>query len=192
MVRPTRFALTPTAPPNKEPQSVAETCAPNHPLLQPRETNNIVKSPPGRPTLNTEVQVSFQRVYSSAPWEKRVGYCRALRVGDLVFVTGTAALAEGGGVHAPGDAYAQTHRCLEIIAAALSEVGVGVEHVTRTMMFVTDISRWAEYGQAHGEVFGDHPPTTSMVEVSRLIDPDMLIEIEADAVATSADPDHSQ
>jgi len=126
--------------------------------------------------------VSFQRVFSGAPWETEVGYCRALRAGDRVFVTGTAPVAEGGGVHAPGDAYAQAVRCFEIIEQALRGVGASMEHVTRTRMFVTDIRRWTEYGRAHQEAFGAHPPTTTMVEVRRLIDPDMLIEIEADAV----------
>jgi isochorismate pyruvate lyase len=122
------------------------------------------------------------RAFSGAPWEKTVGYCRALRVGDRIFVTGTAAVAEDGSVAAPGDAYAQTRRCLEIIARALDDVGAGLEHVVRTRMFVTDIGRWQEIGRAHGEVFAEHPPTTTMVEVSRLIDPAMLVEIEADAV----------
>jgi enamine deaminase RidA (YjgF/YER057c/UK114 family) len=126
--------------------------------------------------------VSFQRSFSGAPWEAHVGYCRALRSGDRVFVTGTAPVAAGGGVHAPGDGYEQARRCLEIIAGALAEVGAGMRHVTRTRMFVTDIERWEEYGRAHSEVFKDHPPTTTMVEVRRLIHPDMLIEIEADAV----------
>ena len=128
--------------------------------------------------------MSFQRVFSGAPWEKTVGYCRALRAGDRVFVTGTAPVAEGGGVHAPGDGYAQATRCFQIIREALAGVGASLEDVTRTRMFVTDIDRWEEYGRAHAEAFGEHPPTTTMVEVSRLIDPDMLIEIEADAVLT--------
>jgi isochorismate pyruvate lyase len=102
-------------------------------------------------------------------------------VGDRIFVTGTAAVHEGG-IYAPGDAYRQTRRCLEIIADALAELDVPLDRVVRTRMFVTDIERWQEYGRAHGEVFGDDPPTTTMVEVGRLIDPDMLIEIEADAV----------
>ena len=129
--------------------------------------------------------MEFQRVFTNTPWESRVGYCRALRAGDRVFVTGCAPVAPGGGVHAPGDAYAQAARCLEIIAEALAGVGATLADVTRTRMFVTDIDRWEEYGRAHGEVFGDHPPTTTMVEVRRLIDPDMLIEIEADAVVAS-------
>lgn len=126
--------------------------------------------------------MSFRRVFSGAPWESEVGYCRALRAGDRIFVTGTAPVAARGGVHAPGDAYAQSVRCFEIMAEALAELGAGLEHVARTRMFVTDIDRWAEFGRAHKEAFGKHPPTTTMVEVNRLIDPAMLIEIEADAV----------
>lgn len=127
--------------------------------------------------------MTFQRVFSGAPWEARVGYCRALRAGDQVFVTGTAPVAEGGGVAAPGDAYGQALRCLQIMRAALAELGVGMDRVTRTRMFVTDMERWEEVGRAHREVFGEHPPATTLVEVSRLIDPAMLVEIEADAVA---------
>jgi len=128
--------------------------------------------------------MSFQRVHSGAPWEAVVGYCRALRAGNLVYVTGTAPVAEdGSSVHAPGDAYAQTRRCLDIIGSALAGLGVGMENVTRTRIFVTDITRWEEYGRAHREVFGAHPPTTTLVEVRALIHPDMLVEIEADAVA---------
>jgi len=132
-----------------------------------------------------ERQVAFQRSFSGAPWETHVGYCRALRAGDRVFVTGTAPVAPGGGVHAPGNGYEQARRCFEIIAGALTAVGADLQHVTRTRMFVTDIDRWEEYGRAHREVFEEHPPTTTMVEVRRLIHPDMLIEIEADAVVGS-------
>lgn len=121
------------------------------------------------------------RVFSGAPWEARVGYCRALRTGTRIFVTGTASL-KNGAVHARGDAYAQTRRCLEIIEAALAELGADLSNIVRTRMFVTDIARWQEFGRAHGEVFANHPPTTTMVEVRALIDPEMLIEIEADAV----------
>lgn len=123
-----------------------------------------------------------QRAFSGAPWEARVGYCRALRSGDRVFVTGTAAVEPDGSTHAPGDAYAQTVRCLDIIEGALAEVGAAMSNVTRTRMFVTDIDRWEEVGRAHGERFAAHPPATTLVEVSRLIDPEMLVEIEADAV----------
>jgi isochorismate pyruvate lyase len=126
--------------------------------------------------------MEFQRAYSGAPWEGKVGYCRALRAGQAVFVTGTAPVGEDGSVHAPGDGYAQTVRCLEIIEKALQELDAGLHQVVRTRMFVTDITRWEEYGQGHREAFGEHPPTTTMVEVRSLIHPDMLIEIEAEAV----------
>jgi len=128
--------------------------------------------------------MEFQRVSSGAPWEKRVGYCRALRAGDHVYVTGTASVAEDGSVFAPGDAYAQTRRCLEIIEEALADLGATLSDVVRTRMFVTDIGRWHEYGRAHGEFFAASLPTTTMVEVRALIDPEMLIEIEADALVS--------
>jgi enamine deaminase RidA (YjgF/YER057c/UK114 family) len=126
--------------------------------------------------------MEFKRTYSGAPWESKVGYCRALRAGDHVYVTGTAPVAEGGGVHAPGDAYAQAKRCFEIIRRALAELGADLSCVVRTRMFVTDIGRWEEFARAHGELFAQHPPATTMVEVKALIDPAMLIEVEADAV----------
>jgi enamine deaminase RidA (YjgF/YER057c/UK114 family) len=131
----------------------------------------------------SEKSPHFERVGSRAIWEDRVGYCRALRAGNLVFVTGTAPVdASGAGVHAVGDAYAQARRCLELIEQAIAAFGIGRARIVRTRMFVTDIDRWEEFGRAHAEFFGDHRPTTTMVEVRRLIDPDMLIEIEADAV----------
>lgn len=130
----------------------------------------------------------FQRSFSGAPWEERVGYCRSLRAGNHVFVTGTASVAEGGGVHAVGDGYGQALRCFEIIREALAAHGADMRDVVRTRMFVTDIERWEEYGQAHQQTFGAHPPTTTMVEVSRLIDPAMLIEIEADALVGGDPP----
>ncbi len=126
--------------------------------------------------------MKLERVFSGAPWEARVGYCRAVKAGSHVYVTGTAPVAEGGGVHAPGDAYAQAKRCFEIIGKALASFGGDFSRVVRTRMFVTDISRWEEFGRAHRETFGDHPPATTMVEVKALIDPAMLIEVEADAV----------
>lgn len=126
--------------------------------------------------------MSFQRAFSGAKWEEHVGYCRALRAGDRVFVTGTASVNPDGTVHAPGDGYAQAARCFTILLDALDDLGASAEDVTRTRMFVTDIEKWEEYGRAHREVFGDHPPTTTMVEVRRLIHPDMMIEVEADAV----------
>ena len=126
--------------------------------------------------------MTFQRVFSGAPWEKAVGYCRALKAGDRIFVTGTGPVDEEGDVYAPGDSLAQARRCFQIIKESLAELGAGMDSVVRTRMFTTDIERWEDYGEAHREVFGDHPPTTTLVEVARLIHPDMLIEIEADAI----------
>jgi len=123
-----------------------------------------------------------QLVSSGAVWEPVVGYSRAVRVGPWVSIAGTTAAAEGGGAVGGDDIGAQAREALRRIAAALEEVGAGLEHVVRTRMFVTDISRWEEVGRAHGEVFGEARPATSMVEVSNLIDPALLVEIEADAV----------
>ena len=125
--------------------------------------------------------MTFRRAFSGAPWEDKVGYCRALRADNLIFVTGTAPVSEDGSVHAPGDGEAQARRCFEIIRRALQDLGADIEHVTRTRMFVTDISRWEEFGRAHKTFFEGHPPATTMVEVNALVHPDMLIEIEADA-----------
>ncbi len=126
--------------------------------------------------------MTFQRVFSGAPWEGEVGYCRALKAGNHVFVTGTAPVDPDGGVHAPGDPYRQTLRCLEIIRDALKELGVGMDRVVRTRMFCTDIALWESFGKGHHEFFEDYPPATTLVEVRSLIHPDMLIEIEAEAV----------
>ena len=123
-----------------------------------------------------------RRVFTGADWEREVGYCRAVRTGDHIFVSGTAPVGDDGSTFAPGDAYAQTKRCFEIIEKALTELDATPADIVRTRMFVTDISQWAEYGRAHREFLGDHPSATSMVEIQSLIDPEMLIEIEADAV----------
>lgn len=125
---------------------------------------------------------AFQRAFSGAPWESRVGYCRALRAGSHIYVTGTAPVTDGGDVYRPGDPYEQTRRCLQIIERALEDLGAELSCVVRTRMFVTNIRHWREIGRAHREFFADHPPATTMVEVRGLIDPAMLIEIEADAV----------
>jgi len=122
-----------------------------------------------------------QKYSSGAKWEPIVGYSRAVRVGERIYVTGTTATGENGELVGPGDAYAQTVRVIRNIEKALKALGSGLENVVRTRMFVTDISRWEEYGRAHGEFFREIMPATTMVEVSKLIDPDMLIEIEADA-----------
>jgi len=126
-----------------------------------------------------------KRVFSGAEWEARVGYCRAVAVGAQVFIGGTAPVKPGGGTHAPGDAYAQAQRCFDIIEAALGELGGTLADVVRTRMYVTDISRWPEIGQAHRERLGQAPPAATMVEVRRLISDDMLIEIEVDAVLSN-------
>ncbi|MGB3402527.1 MAG: RidA family protein [Microcoleaceae cyanobacterium] len=126
--------------------------------------------------------MQFDRTWSGAPWESQVGYCRAVRAGNLIYVTGTTATTEEGIVFAPEDAYQQTKRCFEIIDQALQSLGANLSNVVRTRMYVTDINRWQEFGQAHREIFIDHPPATTMVEVQRLIAPEMLIEIEVDAV----------
>ncbi len=111
-----------------------------------------------------------------------MGYSRAVRVGPWVSVAGTTAAREGGGAVGGGDAGAQAREALRRIAAALAEVGAGPEHVVRTRIYVTDIASWEEVGRAHGEVFGHVRPASTMVEVSRLIDPALLVEVEADAV----------
>jgi len=125
-----------------------------------------------------------RRTFSSGvKWESEVGYSRVVRVEGRAYVTGTTATDENGEVAFEDDAYEQTVQALHNIAYALEQVGFGIENVVRTRMFVTDISRWQEFGRAHAEVFSDIRPATSMIEVSKLIDPRMLIEIEADAEA---------
>ncbi|MGE0175197.1 MAG: RidA family protein [Oligoflexales bacterium] len=123
-----------------------------------------------------------QRTFSGAPWEAKVGYCRAIKVKDMIFVTGTTAVGPEGGIVGKGNPYEQACRCFEIIKRSLQDLGADTLHVVRTRMFVTDIAHWKEFGRAHFEYFGEHPPATTMVEVKALIDSDMLIEIEADAV----------
>ena len=121
-------------------------------------------------------------VSSGTEWESRVGYSRAVRAGPHVHVSGTTATDDDGEIVGEDDAYTQARGAIENVTSALSRAGASVDDVVRTRMFVTDIDRWAEFGRAHREAFADHSPTTTMVEVARLIHPDMLIEIEADAV----------
>jgi len=122
-----------------------------------------------------------ERISSGAKWESSVGYSRAVKVGKRIYVTGTTAVGPDGEIVGVDDAYQQAQQCLRNIETALRRLGAGLEHVVRTRMFVTDISRWEEYGRAHGESFRNAMPATTMVEVKALIDPRMLIEIEADA-----------
>jgi enamine deaminase RidA (YjgF/YER057c/UK114 family) len=122
-----------------------------------------------------------QKYSSGVKWESIVGYSRAVRVGDRIYVTGTTATGDDGEIVGANDAYVQTVQAINNIERALTALDAGLENIVRTRMFVTDISRWEEYGRAHGEFFREIMPATTMVEVSKLIDPRMLIEIEADA-----------
>ena len=125
--------------------------------------------------------IERQKITSGAKWESIVGYSRAVRVGKRIYVTGTTALGDDGEIVGIDDAYAQAVQCFKNIEGGLQRLDAGLEHIVRTRMFVTDISRWEEYGRAHGEFLRDVMPATTMVEVSALIDRRMLIEIEADA-----------
>lgn len=123
------------------------------------------------------------RISSGSAWEPVVGYSRAIRIGNRVEVAGTTAMKDGE-IVGRGDAYAQTVRALEIIKESLERVGANLSDVVRTRMFVTDISRWKEIGRAHGEFFRDIRPVATMVEVKALIEPELLVEIEAEAIVS--------
>jgi enamine deaminase RidA (YjgF/YER057c/UK114 family) len=122
-------------------------------------------------------------VSSGSPFEPRIGFSRAVRVGRSVAVSGTAPIAPDGTVACPGDLYGQTKRCLEIVARAIADAGLSLGSVVRTRVMVTDISRWEEAARAHGEVFGEIKPANTFVEVKGFINPAWLVEIEVDCVA---------
>lgn len=123
-----------------------------------------------------------KKVSSGVRWEATVGYSRAVRVGSHIFVSGTTATMPDGSIAGVGDEYLQTQRALTNALRALNELGADARHVVRTRMFVTNIGNWEAVGRAHGEIFGDIRPATSMLQVAALIDPQMLVEIEIDAI----------
>jgi enamine deaminase RidA (YjgF/YER057c/UK114 family) len=129
------------------------------------------------------MKIKREKIFSGTPWEPKVGYSRAIKVGDMVYVSGTTGTDPSGKVLAPGDMYAQSVQAIRNIESALKRLGLGLEYVVRTRIYVTKIDRWEEVAKAHSEIFGEIHPATTMVEVSRFIDPEMLVEIEATAVS---------
>ena len=129
------------------------------------------------------MKVKRNKIFSGTPWEPKVGYARAVQVGDRVHVSGTTGTDPSGKVLAPGDVYAQTVQAIRNIESALTRLGLGLEHVVRTRIYLTDIDRWEEVAKAHVEFFGAIHPATSLIGISRLVDPEMLVEVEAEAVS---------
>ncbi|MCS6827723.1 MAG: RidA family protein [Caldilinea sp.] len=131
--------------------------------------------------------MSHRLISSGSPYEPRIGFSRAVRAGSHVFVSGTAPIAPDGSTAARGDPAGQARRCFEIIQAALEQAGASLTHVVRTRIFLTHIEDWELVGRVHGEFFGDVRPASTVVEVSRFIDPDWLVEVEADALIDGDD-----
>jgi len=123
-----------------------------------------------------------RRAFSGAPWEAVHGYCRAVRHGNAIAVSGTTSVDRDGNVVGEGDAFAQTEQCLRIIEAALNDLDAGWDDVMRTRVYLTDADDWPDVARAHAAIFGDRPPASSMFEISRLIDPRLKVEIEVDAI----------
>jgi enamine deaminase RidA (YjgF/YER057c/UK114 family) len=128
------------------------------------------------------MKVKRNKTFSGTPWEPKVGYARAVQVGDTVYVSGTTATDPSGQIVGQGDMYAQTVQTIKNIQSALERLGLTLDHVVRTRIYVTDLARWEEVGRAHAEFFGNVHPATTMVGITRLVDPEMLVEIEAVAV----------
>ncbi len=129
--------------------------------------------------------MTTQRFWSGSPWESKAGYCRAIRVDDRIWVSGTGPFRDGELVH-PGDPARQAERCFEIVLEALAELGSAPEHVVAVRMYVTDIGAAAEFSEAHRRAFGAYPPTSTLIQVSALVHPEMLIEVEAEAIVREA------
>ena len=128
-----------------------------------------------------------RKISSGSPFEKPIGFSRAVRTGNRILVSGTAPIAEDGSVAFPGDVYRQTRHCLKIIESAIREAGGELKNVIRTRVYLTDGDTWREAGKAHGEFFGDIRPVSTFIEVSRLIDPAWMVEIEAECEVGSDD-----